>query len=94
MTFPALSDLLFVFGSHLRTYERSGRISKFPAVWFGKGKGRGRVEGVEMKGVGSWWSRQTCQLHISFAWDGALRELTGTGSAVTCKIGVHHGIGN
>jgi len=22
------------------------------------------VEGVEMKGVGSGWSRQTCQLHI------------------------------
>jgi len=22
------------------------------------------VEGVELKGVGSGWSRQTCQLHI------------------------------
>jgi len=24
------------------------------------------VEGVEMKGVGSGWSRQTCQLHTCF----------------------------
>jgi len=34
-TFPALSDLCFLTGityCNLQAYERSGRISKFPAV--------------------------------------------------------------
>jgi len=47
---------LFLIGDYLQAYERSGRISKFPAVQFGKGKDRGRMEWVGMKGVGSYSS--------------------------------------
>jgi len=54
---------MIIFRDYLRTYKRSGTISKLPAVYFGKGKGRGRVEGVQVKGVGSGWSQQTCQLY-------------------------------
>jgi len=53
---------LFYF-LELRAYERSGEFLNFQQYNLERGKVGEGWKGVEMKGVGSGWSRQTCQLH-------------------------------
>jgi len=57
---------LILFRITYRLTGGQGEFLSFQQYNLEKGKveDRGRVEGVEMKGVGSGWSRQTCQLHL------------------------------
>jgi len=55
---------LFVFGVTYRLTRGQGEFLISSSITWEE-KGRGRVEGAEMKGVGSEWSRQTCQLHTT-----------------------------
>ena len=56
------SDLLFQLGELL---HGAVIISKSSSIIWGFGEGKGKVEGVGRKGMGSEWSLQTCQLHIT-----------------------------
>ena len=58
-----LSDFMTSYSYSGELLKGSGKLLSIQQYNLRVGEGKGKVEGVGRKGMGSEWSLQTCQLH-------------------------------